>query len=101
MNVKKLMEQARDMQARMEQELDALVVEASAGGGVSITMNGRKQVLSVTIDPGVMDRDEEGEPDITMLQDLLLAAVNEAGRQVDEQMQNKLGGMVPGMPGML
>ncbi len=101
MNVKKLMEQARGMQERMEQELDQLVVEASVGGGaVGVTMSGRKQLLSVSIDPAVLDSNEAGDPDVAMLQDLVLAAVNEAGRQVDEQMQSKLGGLMPGMPGM-
>lgn len=101
MNVKKLMEQAQQMQGRLEQELDALSVEASVGGGaVKVTMNGRKQLTAVEIDPAALDFDD-GEPDVGMLEDLVVAAVNEAGRQVDEQMQGKLGGLLPGVAGML
>ncbi len=100
MNVKKLMEQAQQMQGQLEQELDALSIEASVGGGaVKVTMNGRKQLTGVVIDPAALDLDN-GEPDLGMLQDLLLAAVNEAGRQVDEEMQGKLGGMMPGAAGL-
>ena len=101
MNVKKLMEQAQQMQGRLEQELDALSIEASVGGGaVRVTMNGRKQLTSVVIEPAAVELDGD-EPDLAMLQDLLLAAVNEAGRQVDEEMQGKLGGMMPGAAGLL
>lgn len=100
MNVKKLMEQAQQMQGRLEQELDALSVEASVGGGaVKVTMNGRKQLTAVDIDAAALEFDD-GEPDVGMLQDLVLAAVNEAGRQVDDQMKGKLGGMLPGVAGM-
>lgn len=100
MNVKKLMEQAQQMQGKLEEELDALSVDASVGGGaVKVTMNGRKQLTAVEIDPGTLDLDD-GEVDVGLLQDLVLAAVNEAARQVDEQMQGKLGGMMPGMAGL-
>lgn len=100
MNVKKLMEQAQQMQGKLEEELDALSVEASVGGGaVKVSMNGRKQVTAVSIDPGTLDADDD-EIDVGLLQDLVLAAVNEAGRQVDEQMQGKLGGMLPGAAGL-
>lgn len=100
MNVKKLMEQAQQMQGKLEEELDALSVDASVGGGaVKVTMNGRKQLTAVEIDPGTLDLDD-GEVDVGLLQDLVLAAVNEAARQVDEQMQGKLGGMMPGAAGL-
>ncbi len=96
MNVKKLMEQARQMQGKMEEELDALRVEATVGGGaVKVTMNGRKQALAVDIEADAVD----GE-DTTLLQDLVMAAINEAGRKVDEEMQQKMGGMMPGMGGL-
>jgi len=69
------------------------VVDGSAGGGtVTIKMNGQKQVLRVTIDPETVKAG-----DLEMLQDLITAAVNDAGRKVDEAMQSKLGGMLGGM----
>lgn len=96
MNIQKLMRQAREMQERMQRELGELVVEASAGGGmVAVSMNGHKQLLSVRIDPEVLDPKDPG-----MLQDLVLAAVNEASRKADEAMQSKLGGLAGGLPGM-
>ncbi|MGH9381757.1 MAG: YbaB/EbfC family nucleoid-associated protein [Thermoanaerobaculia bacterium] len=97
MNIQKLMKQAQQMQQRMEEELAELEVEAAAGGGmVSARMNGHKQLLGLTIDPEVIDAD-----DPAMLQDLVVAAVNEAARRVDEEAKGKLGGMLPGLGGML
>jgi DNA-binding YbaB/EbfC family protein len=73
------------------------VVEASAGGGsVTVKMNGNKQVLSVKIDPEVIKAN-----DLEMLQDMVTAAVNEAGRKVDDAMQSNLGGMLGGLQGLL
>jgi DNA-binding YbaB/EbfC family protein len=73
------------------------VVEASAGGGsVTVKMNGNKQVLSVKIDPEVIKAN-----DLEMLQDLVTAAVNEAGRKIDDAMQSNLGGMLGGLQGLL
>ncbi len=96
MNIQKLMRQARDMQERMQRELAELVVEASAGGGmVTVKMSGHKQVLAVTIDPEIISAD-----DPAMLADLVLVAVNDAGRKVDEAMQERLGALGPGMPGL-
>ena len=93
MNIQKMLRQAQQMQDKMQSELEQLEVEASVGGGmVSVKMSGHKQVLSVTIDPEVLDPE-----DPAMVQDLVLAAVNEAGRQVDEAMQSKLGGALPGL----
>jgi DNA-binding YbaB/EbfC family protein len=85
--------QAEDIQNKMQQT----VVEASAGGGsVTVKMNGNKQVLSVKIDPEVIKAN-----DLEMLQDLVTAAVNEAGRKVDDAMQSNLGGMLGGLQGLL
>lgn len=96
MNLRQLMKQAQQMQDRLKQEMGELVVEATVGGGmVSVKMNGHKHVTAVAIDPEVMD-----PADPTMLQDLVLAAVNEAGRKVDEEMQGKLGSLTGGLPGM-
>ncbi len=97
MNIQKLMKQAQQMQEKMQRELAELVVEATSGGGmVSVQMSGHKQLLAVTIDPEVMD-----PTDPAMLQDLVLAAVNEATRKVDEAMQSKLGSFSGGLPGMM
>ena len=97
MNIQKLMRQAQEMQDRMQRELAQLEVEASVGGGmVTVRMSGHKQLLAVRIEPEVLD-----PADPAMLQDLVLAAVNEAGRKVDEAMQSRLGSFAGGMPGML
>ena len=97
MNIQKMMQQAQAMQAKVQAELEALRIEASAGGGmVSIEMSGTKEILSVKIDPACVDRD-----DVETLQDLFLAASREAARRVDEAVQKKtstmLGGMMPGL----
>jgi DNA-binding YbaB/EbfC family protein len=92
MNIQKLMRQAQQMQERVQAEMAELVVEASAGGGmVTVKMSGHKQLVGVAIDPEVVDPE-----DPAMLADLVLAAVNEAGRKVDEALQSKLGGMAGG-----
>ena len=74
----------------------ALELDVSVGGGmVTLRMNGLKQLLDVKIDPEVLDPEDPG-----MIADLILAAVNEAGRKVDEELQQKLGGMTGGLPGL-
>lgn len=98
MNIKHLMKQAQQMQEQMQQKMANLKVEGSAGGGmVTVVMAGSKEVLSVKLEKEAVDPE-----DIEMLQDLITAAVNEAGRKVDEAMQDQLGGMAGGMkiPGM-
>jgi DNA-binding YbaB/EbfC family protein len=97
MNIQKMMQQAQAMQAKVQAELEALRIEASAGGGmVSIEMSGTKEILSVKIDPACVDKN-----DVETLQDLFLAASREAARRVDEAVQKKtstmLGGMMPGL----
>ena len=97
MNIQKLMKQAQQMQSRLQGELETLEVEASVGGGmVAVTMSGHKLLKSVRIEKDVLDPED---PD--MLQDLIVAAVNEAARKVDDEMQSKLGGLAGGLPGML
>jgi nucleoid-associated protein EbfC len=84
--------QAEELQNKMQQT----IVEASAGGGsVTVKMNGNKQVLAVKIEPEVIKAD-----DLEMLQDLVTAAVNEAGRKVDAAMQSTMGGMLGGLQGL-
>jgi hypothetical protein len=95
MNMQQMMKQAQQMQEKMQREMEALSVDATAGGGVvTVQMSGTKEVTSIKIDPEAVK-----EGDVEMLQDLIVAAVNEAGRKVDEAMQGKLGGMLP--PGLL
>jgi len=95
---RKLMKQLQQAQEKIQAEIAALVVEASSGGGVvTVAMDGQKQLRSLRIDPEVVSKD-----DVEMLQDLVLAAVNEAGRKVDEAIQEKVGGLTGGMklPGL-
>lgn len=95
MNIQKLMRQAKEMQDTMQRELSELVVEAAAGGGmVKVKMTGHKQLVGVVIDPEIAAAN-----DPAMLADLVLAAVNEAARKVDEAMQSRLGAMTGGLPG--
>lgn len=97
MNIQQMMKQAQRMQEEMAREMESLRVDATAGGGiVKIEMNGAKEVLAIKIDP-------EAAGDVEMLQDLILAAINECGRKVDEVLQNKLGGALGGMkiPGLM
>ena len=95
---RKLMKQIQQAQEKIQAEIAALVVEATAGGGmVTVEMDGQKQVKSLKIDPEVVSKD-----DVEMLQDLILAAVNEAGRKVDAEVQSRIGGLTGGMkiPGL-
>jgi nucleoid-associated protein EbfC len=95
MNIQQMMKQAQEMQDRLQKEMAALRVEATAGGGmVTVQVSGHKQILSLAIDPEVVSKD-----DVEMLQDLIVAAVNDALRKVDEAMQAQLGGMMGGMMG--
>ena len=96
MNIQKLMKQAQQMQEKLLEEQGALEMEVSVGGGmVTLKMNGLKQLLDVKIGPEVLDPEDPG-----MIADLIQAAVNEAGRKVDEELQQKLGGMTGGPPGL-
>ena len=98
MNPKQLMKQVQQMQAQMQQRMTELRVEGSAGGGmVKAVMNGQKELLSISIEKEAVDPN-----DVDMLQDLVVAAVNEASRKVDEEMQSQLGAMTGGMkiPGL-
>ena len=98
MNIQQMMKQAQQMQERLQKQMAELKVEATAGGGmVTVVMNGSKQIQSLTIDPEVVSKD-----DVEMLQDLVLAAVNDAARKVDEAMAQQMGGMLGGMriPGL-
>ncbi len=90
-NPQQLMKQAEQMQEKMMKEMEALVVEASAGGGaVSVQMRGNHEVVSVKL-----GADAVKDGDVEMLQDLLVAAFNEANRKVEESLKSKVGGMLP------
>ena len=94
MNIQEMMKQAQQMQERLQKEMASLSVEGNAGGGmVTVKINGAKQVQSIAIDPEVVSKDDVG-----MLQDLIVAAINDAQRKADEEMARKMGGMLP--PGM-
>ena len=93
MNIKQLMKQAQQMQDQMQRQMASIRVEGTAGGGmVKAEMSGNKELLTITIDKEAVDPD-----DVEMLQDLVKAAVNEASRKVDEEMQSSVGAMTGGM----
>jgi len=96
--MQQILKQVQQFQEQLQKQLDELVVEATAGGGmVSVKMNGQKHLHQVRIDPEVF-----ASHDVEMLQDLILVAVNEASRKVDEQMTNRMGGLAGGLsfPGL-
>jgi DNA-binding YbaB/EbfC family protein len=98
MNLQQMMKQAQQMQEKLQKQMESTVVDATAGGGmVAVKMNGQKQLISIQIDPEVFSG---GDKD--MLQDLIVAAVNEGIRKVDEVMQSQLGSMAGGLkiPGL-
>ena len=98
MNIQQMMKQAQQMQDRLQKQMAEMKVEATAGGGmVTVVMSGSKQLLSLKIDPEAVSKD-----DVEMLQDLILAAVNDAQRKVDDALQQQMGGMMGGLkiPGM-
>ena len=95
MDISQMMRQAQEMQQRLQKQMAEMRVEASAGGGmVTVTVNGSKQLQSVRLDPEVVSKD-----DVEMLQDLIVAAVNDANRKVDEELGRSMGGMlkIPGL----
>ncbi|PYS39348.1 MAG: YbaB/EbfC family nucleoid-associated protein [Acidobacteria bacterium] len=98
MNMQQLMKQAQQMQEKLQKQMESTVVDATAGGGmVSVKMNGQKHLLSIQIDPEVFTT---GDKD--MLQDLIVAAVNEGIRKVDEALAGQLGSLTGGLkiPGL-
>ncbi len=97
-NMQKMMQQAQQMQDKLQKEIGQIRVEASTGGGmVTVKMNGHKHVLAVSIDQDAME-------DREMLEDMVRGAMNEAAKRVDEESQAKMGGMLGGMglpPGLI
>lgn len=98
MNPQELLAQAQKATQQLQERMRATVIEASAGGGsVTVKVNGQKELLSVKIDPEVVKNG-----DVEMLQDLIVAAMNEASRRIDQNLQSSLSGMLGGLnlPGM-
>jgi nucleoid-associated protein EbfC len=98
MNIATVMQQAKQMQEQMQKRMAEMRVEASSGGGmVTVVVNGSKQLQSLRIDPEVVSK-----TDVEMLQDLILAAVNDAHRRVDEQLGQSMSGLLGGLkiPGL-
>ncbi len=97
-NIQQMMGQVKKMQEQLQKQMEELRVEATSGGGiVTARMNGHKHLLEVKIDPEALK-----DADVEMLQDLIVAAVNECGRKVDDELQSKVGGLAGGLniPGM-
>ena len=93
MNIVEMMRQAKEMQDRLQKQMADVRVEATAGGGmVTVVMNGAKQVQSLVIDPTVVSKD-----DVEMLQDMIVAALNDAHRKVDERMGGAMQGLLGGL----
>ena len=90
-NMQNMMRQAQQMQEKLQQEIALIKVDATAGGGmVTVQMDGQKNLLSCKIDPEVAG-------DVEMLQDMIVAAASEAVKKVDDQIKQKMGGMLGGM----
>ena len=98
MNIQQMMKQAQQMQDRLQKQMAEMRIEASSGGGmVTVVVNGNKQIQSLKIDPEVVSKD-----DVEMLQDLIVAAINDAHRKADDELSRQMGGMMGGLklPGM-
>ena len=98
MDIKNMMKQAQQMQERLQKQMGDMVVEGAAGGGmVTVKINGHKQMQSITIDPEAVSKE-----DVEMLQDLVLAAINDAHRKIDEALSQQMSGLMGGMkiPGL-
>ena len=98
MNIQAMMQQAKQMQERLQKQMADMRAEATAGGGmVTVVVNGSKQLQSITIDPEVVSKD-----DVEMLQDMIVAAVNDANRKVDDELGKSMGGLMGGLkiPGL-
>jgi nucleoid-associated protein EbfC len=97
-NIQQMMKQAQQMQERLQKQMAEMRIEASSGGGmVTVVVNGNKQIHSMKIDPEVVSKD-----DVEMLQDLIVAAINDAQRKADDELSRQMGGMMGGLklPGM-
>jgi len=103
LKISEMMAQANHLQEEVQRKLGQTVVEGSSGGGaVSATMNGKKQLLRIRIDPSAVVGLGGDHPDVEMLEDLVVAAVNDAGRRADDAIQTSVQGMIGGLnlPGL-
>jgi DNA-binding YbaB/EbfC family protein len=103
LKIPEMLSQVNQLQEEMQRKLSETVVEAASGGGaVTVAMNGKKQILKLRIDPSAVIGLGGGQPDVEMLEDLVVAAVNEAGRKADDAMQSSVKGMLGGLtlPGL-
>jgi hypothetical protein len=98
LKISEMLSQANQMQEEVQRKLGQTVVEGSSGGGaVTASMNGKKQLLKIHIDPSAVISLGGGQPDVEMLEDLVVAAVNDAGRKADEVMQSSMQGLLGGL----
>jgi nucleoid-associated protein EbfC len=96
--IQQMLGQAKQMQEEMQQKLSHSVIEASSGGGaVTIKMNGKKEIIKVTIDPAAVASLSGSTADVEMLEDLIAAAFNEAGRRAEELLKSSMQGMLGGL----
>ena len=98
-----MLSQANQMQEEVQRKLAETIVEATSGGGaVTATMNGKKQLLKLRIDPSAVVSLGGSQPDVEMLEDLIVAAINEAGRKAEDVIQSSVKGMLGGLniPGL-
>jgi DNA-binding YbaB/EbfC family protein len=103
LKITEMLSQAGQMQEEMQRKLGETVVEASSGGGaVTATLNGKKELLKLRIDPSAEVSLSGGQADVEMLQDLIVGAVNEAGRKANEAIKTSVQGMLGGLkiPGL-
>jgi nucleoid-associated protein EbfC len=103
LKISEMLSQANQMKDEVQRKLSETVVEASSGGGaVTATMNGKKELLKLRIDPSAVIGLGGGQPDVEMLEDLIVAAINEAGRKADDAIQSSVKGMLGGLniPGL-
>ena len=103
-----LLKQVSRMKKDMERVNDDLknryIEEQSGGGLVTVTVNGQQEIVKISIDPGVLQSGDDGQVDVEMFEDLLIAAINQAvGKSKDmmnEEMDNATGGLSGGFPGL-
>jgi DNA-binding YbaB/EbfC family protein len=103
LKISEMLSQANHMQEEMQRKLVETIVEGTSGGGaITVTMNGKKELLKIRIDPSAVVGLSGGNPDVEMLEDLVVAAVNDAGRKADEAIKSNVQGMLGGLniPGL-
>ncbi len=103
LKMQEMLSQASQMQEEVQRKLSATIIEGQSGGGaVTVTMNGKKQLLKLHIDPAAVTSLSGNQADVEMLEDLIVAAVNDAGRKAEEAVQGQLKGMLGGLnlPGL-